>query len=111
MKVENGIIVECTENELFKYYLEQEWDNIYSFPDYMNRCINAGTKIIEKDKFKCVICKNEYEYEQTDYKNNDVQNFLDNFGHKFCSNCYKKIYEKFITGELYDFLYTEVKDD
>lgn len=45
MKVENGIIVECTENELFKYYLEQEWDNIYSFPDYMNRCILLGTKV------------------------------------------------------------------
>ena len=47
MKIENGKIAECTELELYDFYLTRGWDEIYSFPDYMQRCVANGTKIIE----------------------------------------------------------------
>lgn len=50
MKVEKGKIVECTEAELFEYYLTRGWDDIFSFPDYMRRCIENGTKVIADEE-------------------------------------------------------------
>ena len=49
MKIENGKIIEATENELFDIYLEGQWDNIYSFNKYVELCEKAGTKIIKKE--------------------------------------------------------------
>ena len=47
MKIENGKIIEATEDELFNIYLEGQWDNIYSFNKYIELCKMAGTKIIK----------------------------------------------------------------
>ena len=35
MKVANGKIVQITEGELYKIYIEREWDNLFSFPDFV----------------------------------------------------------------------------
>lgn len=42
MKIENGKIVEATENELFSLYLDREMDNIMDFNEYRHRMENAG---------------------------------------------------------------------
>lgn len=47
MKVENGLIVEITENELFSLYLERELEDAISFYDYKNRMEAAGCVIKE----------------------------------------------------------------
>lgn len=49
MKVENGKIVEATENEMFRHYLDHGFDDIFSFPDYLFRCQVAGTVILKED--------------------------------------------------------------
>lgn len=49
MKIENGKIVEATKVELFDYYLKRGFDEIYSFPDYCERCELYGTKIVDKE--------------------------------------------------------------
>ena len=49
MKIKNGKIVEATHAELFDYYLTRDWDTVMSFPEYMRRCKENGTKIIEKE--------------------------------------------------------------
>lgn len=54
MKVKNGKIVEATENELFAHYLKYGFDDTMSFPEYLKRCKELGTKVIEEktDKLK-----------------------------------------------------------
>ena len=52
MKIENGKIIEATEDELFDYYLRREYDLIYAFPMYMMACKKNGTKIIKEKKHK-----------------------------------------------------------
>lgn len=49
MKVENGKIVEITDDELFSYYLKHEWYEIYDYPTYKEKCKEKGTKIIGED--------------------------------------------------------------
>jgi len=44
MKVENNKIVECTESELFDYWL-QHYDEIYTFEQFKLSCIKHGTHI------------------------------------------------------------------
>ena len=46
MKVENGKIAECTEEELFDYYISRGFDDIMSFTEYKQRCIANGTTVI-----------------------------------------------------------------
>lgn len=48
MKVENGKIIEATERELFEQYLKRGYDEIFSFPYYLERCKGLGTKIIDE---------------------------------------------------------------
>ena len=48
MTVKNGKIVKATEDELFKYYLKRGFDDIMSFTEYRNRCIELGTQIIDE---------------------------------------------------------------
>lgn len=48
MTVKNGKIVKATEGELFEYYLKRGFDDIMSFTDYINRCIELGTQIIDE---------------------------------------------------------------
>lgn len=49
MRVENEIIVEATESELYKYWLKQDWCEIYSFPEYVELCKEHGTNVAEVD--------------------------------------------------------------
>lgn len=49
MKVKNGKIVEATEDELFTNYLKRGLDDVMSFPEYLKRCKELGTKVIEEE--------------------------------------------------------------
>lgn len=49
MTVKDGKIVKATEEELYSHYLKRGFDDIMSFSEYMNRCSELGTKIIEKE--------------------------------------------------------------
>lgn len=49
MKIENGIIVEATEAELYDYWLSRGFDDIYSFTNFMNMMKDAGTKVVDED--------------------------------------------------------------
>ena len=46
MDIKNGKIVKATQHEMYRYWLEQGWDEIMSFPDYLERCVEHGTEII-----------------------------------------------------------------
>lgn len=48
MIVRDARIVEATEPELFKVYLELGFDDLMSFHEYMKRCRELGTKITEE---------------------------------------------------------------
>lgn len=49
MKIEDGVIVEATEKELFDVWLQQ-WSNIMGFPEYVRRIVElGGTRIIEQE--------------------------------------------------------------
>lgn len=50
MKVENGKITECTEVELFEYYLTRGWDDIMPFTEYKEKCEKNGTKVIPEEE-------------------------------------------------------------
>lgn len=47
MKIELGHIVEATEVELMEYYLTRGWDDIMSFPDFLERMKASGCKVNE----------------------------------------------------------------
>jgi len=49
MEIKNGKIIKATEVELFKYYIEREYEDILSFPDYLDRMKNIGVEI-QKEK-------------------------------------------------------------
>lgn len=48
MKIKNGKIAECTEAELFEYWLKR-YAEIMSFTDYMRHCEAYGTLVTDKD--------------------------------------------------------------
>lgn len=45
MKVENGKIVEATEDELFSLYLDRGMDDVMDFHEYKRRMQNAGCEV------------------------------------------------------------------
>lgn len=47
MIIKDHKIIECTESELFDYYISRGFDSIYSFIEYKNLLINKGVKIKE----------------------------------------------------------------
>lgn len=47
MKIEKDKIIETTETELYGYWLRNGMDDIYSFPEYKERMIEEGVKVIE----------------------------------------------------------------
>ncbi len=49
MKIADGKIIEATEDELFSFYLERDWDEIMAFPDFLSRCMESGTVIKQED--------------------------------------------------------------
>jgi len=52
MEVKNGKIIKTTESELFNYYLSRELDDIYSFPDYLDKMKNIGVEIQKEKEVK-----------------------------------------------------------
>lgn len=49
MKIINGKIAECTEKELYDYYIERDMPMCgISFPQYMLGCQVQGTKIVKE---------------------------------------------------------------
>lgn len=51
MTITNGKIVEATEKELFSYYLTRGFDDLMSFPDFLDRMKHGGCTIIgEQDE-------------------------------------------------------------
>ena len=46
MVVENGKIIEMTEDELYCMYLDREMELCMDFKEYKTRMIAAGTKIV-----------------------------------------------------------------
>lgn len=48
MKIENGKIVEATENELYSVYLKREMDYIMDFHEYKRKMIESGCIIINE---------------------------------------------------------------
>jgi hypothetical protein len=49
MTIKNGKIAKATESELFEIYLKRGFDDIMSFIDYKNRCVELGTQIIDEE--------------------------------------------------------------
>lgn len=47
MKIESGKIVEATKQELYSHYLKLGYDDIYSFPEYLERMESYGVKVRE----------------------------------------------------------------
>ena len=45
MKIEEGKIIEATENELFDYYLTRGWDDVLPFPDFLERMKETGVEV------------------------------------------------------------------
>ena len=48
MKIRKGKIVETKESELFAYYLKRGYDNIYDFPEYLDKMKALGVTVIEE---------------------------------------------------------------
>lgn len=48
MIVKNNIIVECTEDEIYEYWLKI-WSDFIDFDTYLRKCESMGTKIIKKE--------------------------------------------------------------
>ena len=45
MKIENGKIVEATHQELIDKWLDEDWCEIMSFPEYLEKVKKLGTKV------------------------------------------------------------------
>ena len=54
MKIEDGLIVEITENELFSLYLEKGYDDVMSFNEYMGRMEASGCVVVKEQNVKLV---------------------------------------------------------
>ena len=48
MKIENGKIVEATTSELFSKWLDEDWCEIMSFPEFLDKVEKLGTKVTEE---------------------------------------------------------------
>ncbi len=49
MKIVDGKIAEATKSELFNYWLTCGYDDIYSFPEFLERMKKCGVVIKEED--------------------------------------------------------------
>ena len=49
MKVVDGKIVEATEKELFSYWLKREFDDIMSFPEFIEQMQSSNVVIVKGD--------------------------------------------------------------
>lgn len=47
MKIENGKITECTESELFDYWLKR-FDSVYTYEQFKLSLIKKGVRIVGK---------------------------------------------------------------
>jgi hypothetical protein len=49
MKIENGKIIEAARSELYSRWLEEEWDEILTFPDFLLSMARLGVRITEEE--------------------------------------------------------------
>ena len=50
MEIKGGKIVSATDIELYEYWLESGWCDVYSYTDYKDRVKELGMKVIEDDR-------------------------------------------------------------
>jgi len=50
MKVVGGRIAEATEDEMFDFYLTRDWDMVMPFREWLRRCKEQGTKVVDEKK-------------------------------------------------------------
>ena len=50
MKIRKNKIVEATEKELFKYYMDSDWYQLLPFDEYLKNMKEHGCKIIEENE-------------------------------------------------------------
>ena len=50
MKVENGKIIKATESELLDKWLDEDWCELMSFPEYLLNVKNNGTTVIPRSE-------------------------------------------------------------
>lgn len=48
MEIKYGKIVKITDEELYKFWLEN-WYDSYSYDDYKAKCIELGTKVVDEN--------------------------------------------------------------
>lgn len=49
MKIENGKIIEATRDELYRRWLDDGWDMMMPFEEYVYHLKNAGVKVTEEN--------------------------------------------------------------
>lgn len=78
MTIINGKIAECTEMELYDYYLQRELDKCgIQFYEFLNACELQGTKVI-KDIIERSVCMIKYtEFERYIKKIMDEWDYID----------------------------------
>ena len=54
MKIENGLIKECTLDELFNYFCTREFDDVMTFEAFKEECAINGVKVIEELNMKTI---------------------------------------------------------
>lgn len=52
MKIDNGKIIEATAAELFSKWLDEDWCEIMSFPEYLEKVKKLGTKVVDGNNGK-----------------------------------------------------------
>lgn len=50
MKSEDGVIIECTLDELKKKYIHEEYFKIMSWQTFLQTIVNQGANIVDLDK-------------------------------------------------------------
>lgn len=48
MIVENGKIIEATRDEIYNFWLTEEWEEIITFPDFLRAMERVGVKIVKE---------------------------------------------------------------
>lgn len=50
MKIVNGRIAEATRDEMYDLYLKMEWYRVMSFPEWLSRFEELGTKVTDEEE-------------------------------------------------------------
>lgn len=50
MKITDGTITEATEAEMFNYWRTRGYEEIFDFPEFLERCQRLGTTIVDAER-------------------------------------------------------------